>query len=178
MLAAKGVFLPLERFVRAMAWRDAGGGRDEEMCKDICAETIAIAYEQFASLRTHEALLSYCFTIATRLHRTYRIKSRRVAYSLSEFAFAEAGESVACERKADILPDDTAEYLTEQSTDVAMLYTALDTLPSEQREAVIMFEILGFSMKEIAEVQKRSVTSVKVSVSRGRTLLAKRLTAR
>jgi DNA-directed RNA polymerase specialized sigma24 family protein len=137
-----------------MAWREAGGRRDEELCKDICAETIAIAYEQFSSLRSTTALLSYCFTIATRLHRTYRIKSHRVAYSLSEPAFA------------GVEADDTAEHLTEQSADVAILYDALDTLPSEQREAVI------------ADVQARSVTSVEVSVSRGRTLLAKRLGAR
>lgn len=174
----KEVFLPLERFVRAMAWRDAGGGRDEEICKDICAETIAIAYEQFSSLRSPAALLSYCFTIARRLHRTHRIKSSRVVYLLSEPVYAESDGYSSLPQRMDVLADDTAEYHTEQSADIAMLYDALDTLPSEQREAVIMFEILGFSMKEIAEMQQRSPTSVKVSVSRGRTLLAKRLGAR
>lgn len=54
-------------------------------------------------------------------------------------------------------------------------YAALDTLPDKQREAVIMFEILGFSMKEIHDVQGRTLIAIKVRISRGRAELTRLL---
>ena len=48
------------------------------------------------------------------------------------------------------------------------MYRALDKLPAKQSEAIILFEISGFSMKEIAAMQKRSEGAVKTTISRGR----------
>lgn len=45
---------------------------------------------------------------------------------------------------------------------------ALATLPAVQREAVVLFEIDGFSIEEIAVLQRSSITAVKTRLSRGR----------
>ena len=52
--------------------------------------------------------------------------------------------------------------------DIDLLYRALDQLPDRQKNALILFEINGFSMKEIAEIQKSSISATKTRVSRGR----------
>jgi RNA polymerase sigma-70 factor (ECF subfamily) len=49
---------------------------------------------------------------------------------------------------------------------------ALAVLPPEQREAVVLFEIEGFSVQEVAEMQGVTVSAVKSRVSRGRKKLA------
>jgi DNA-directed RNA polymerase specialized sigma24 family protein len=61
------------------------------------------------------------------------------------------------------------------SADVELLYKALAQLPRREREAVVLFEISGFSMKEIREIQGGSLSSVKVRVFRARKRLAELL---
>jgi len=59
--------------------------------------------------------------------------------------------------------------LAEQTRDRAQrLAKALKTLPAEQREAVVLFEVEGFSLEEIAGMQGASVTAVKTRLHRGR----------
>ncbi len=150
----------LERFVRALVRRTV---YDEEVAKDLLAETVAAAFEHFGSLRQPDALLSFLFTIATRLHRKQRKHAEMVVY---------AGDN------EDWGGESYSGYYTENRADVATLYVALDKLPEKQREAVIMFEILGFSMKEIHAVQGGTLVSVKVRISRGRVLLGQLLGAK
>jgi RNA polymerase sigma-70 factor, ECF subfamily len=159
----------LERFVRAMArrWND-----DPEAAQDLLADTI----------RQPEALLSFCFTIATRLHRKHRANAARYArldeqkleYGSTARAYAHYGDDsqdVHASHGTYSLHSE-AEPLYE-TDDIARLYQALERLPDKQREAVIMFEILGFSMKEIQAAQGGTLIAVKVRVSRGRSELAR-----
>lgn len=48
------------------------------------------------------------------------------------------------------------------------LYKALHQLPEKQRNAVILFELNGFSVREVAGLQQCSEASVKMKLSRGR----------
>ncbi|MFO0579573.1 MAG: RNA polymerase sigma factor [Polyangia bacterium] len=52
--------------------------------------------------------------------------------------------------------------------------SALQALPPEQREAVVLFEVDGFSIEEIAAMQASSVTAVKTRLVRGRQRLRRR----
>lgn len=143
------VYSRLERFVLAMV-------RNRETAKDIIHETVGIAYQQFDNIRHKEAFLSYLFTIAVRVNKQYSAYTRRTAETDEDFwdYMASGGAS----------PEATADYRA--------LYEALDRLPEQQREAVIMFELLGFSMKEIQKVQGGTLVSVKVRISRARKKLA------
>lgn len=139
----------LERFAYAMA-------RDREEARDIAGETILIAWERFASVRHPEAFLSFLFSVATRIHRKRRQRSQRHS-ELSEDYIADLCDTAT--------PPDIA-------ADVGTLHKALQQLPEKQREAITMFELLGFSMKEIQEIQGGTVIAVKVRISRGRKRLA------
>jgi RNA polymerase sigma-70 factor (ECF subfamily) len=59
----------------------------------------------------------------------------------------------------------------------AQLSAALFRLPAEQREAVVLFEVDGYSIEEIAEMQRASVTAVKTRLARGRQRLRQHYTA-
>jgi len=77
----------LSRFCRALC-RDDGAGRRsgrppreetprEELAKDLISETILKAYEHFDRVRERQAFLSYLFTIAVRINRHERVRSKR-----------------------------------------------------------------------------------------------------
>jgi RNA polymerase sigma-70 factor (ECF subfamily) len=58
---------------------------------------------------------------------------------------------------------------------VRLLYEALQKLPEEQREAIILFEISGFSLKEVQQIQGAGLSAVKSRIVRGKKKLARLL---
>jgi RNA polymerase sigma-70 factor, ECF subfamily len=147
----------LSRFCQAMC-RDKHGP-DGERASDLVSETILKAYEHFDQIREPNAFLSYLFTIATRTNRHERKRSAKWQ-PISELEL----EAFADERNA---PDANA--------DVAHLYAALAKLNKKEREAIIMSEITGLKLEEVASIQSSSLSAVKSRVSRGRKKLAKLL---
>jgi len=77
--------------------------------------------------------------------------------------------------QAQQLPAPTAPALNE---DVQALYQALDQLPKVQKEALILFELSGYSIKEIAVIQHSGISAVKQRLARGRRRLGTLLTPR
>ena len=52
------------------------------------------------------------------------------------------------------------------------LYKAMNRLPEKQREAVSLYEISGFSLAEVQQIQGGSLSGVKSRITRGREALA------
>ncbi len=139
----------LGRFAEAMT-----GDYDE--AKDIVGETILRAYESFGKIRDHGAFKSYLFSIASRL---FKRKKRRLKI------FGEYNEDAAAE-----IPATGASPETE--TDIKFLYSILGRLPAKQKEAVILFEISGFQLEEIRQIQGGTLSGVKSRLRRARENLA------
>ena len=141
-----------DRFVRFCQVRL----HNSEETQDLVNETLLRAYENFEKLRNKEAFLFYLFGIATRvLNSQYRKKKYWGAYD---------------DFKSSQIPDPCWD--PAQKADVHILYKALDKLPDKQREALILFEISGFSIKEIQEIQASKASAVKARLMRGRKKLA------
>jgi len=62
----------------------------------------------------------------------------------------------------------SATQNAEVAVDIQFLLNAMDKLPAKQKEAVLLFEVSGFSMKEISRIQDSSLTATKTRISRGR----------
>ena len=144
----------LSRFCLAMT-------RETEAGRDLMSDVILAAWERFDSLREEEAFLSFLFTIA---RRTYHRRRRR------EELFGKYDEQSA----RNIAGNGTPVWI---GADVRALYDALAELPKAQSEAVVLFEITGLSLKEVATVQNASLSAVKSRIARGRERLTKLLGA-
>lgn len=120
------------------------------------SDVILAAWERFDGLRDDKAFLSFLFTIA---RRTYHRRRRR------ERLFGSYDEEAA----NNVADNNSPVWI---GADVRTLYKALGELPDAQREAVVLFEITGLSLKEIAEVQNASLSAVKSRITRGRERLA------
>ncbi len=124
--------------------------------KDLISETVLQAYEHFDELRHQQAFLYYLFGIATRI---FNSKSRRRKFW-----------GMFDQRKAEERYHDAQN--AELDADVKLLYEALQKLPEEQCDAIVLFEISGFSLKEVQVIQGCSLSAVKSRVVRGKKKLA------
>lgn len=134
-----------ERFCRARVYGDMD-------YKDLMNETLLKAYQNFDSLRNEKAFLSYLFSISVRIlsNNQRKNKAELQSYSAQEFK----------------VKDDDMQ--TDKDAEVYLLHQALAKLPEDQRESLILFEISGFSIKEIADIQDSSESAVKQRLRRGR----------
>lgn len=124
--------------------------------EDLMSETIVVALEKFHALKSEKAFLSFLFSIASNIVNK---KNRRLKFK---------GEYD--ETKFQEIKDHSID--AETRMDIQVLYQALNILPAAQKEALILFEISGFSIKEVAGIQHSSESSVKQRLKRGRARLA------
>ncbi len=135
------------RFVESMVW-------DKEEAKDIISETFLQAYEKLDKLREEDKFIYYVFGIARNifLNRLRRKKFRGIFSDSLEQELA-TGEN------------------SEQRVLNHELQRLLARLNMEQREAITLFEIGGFSYEEIAVIQKAGLNTVKARIFQGRAKL-------
>lgn len=134
-----------ERFCRARVYGDMD-------YRDLMNETLLVAYEKFETLRSQEAFLSYLFGISVRIVGNHLQKKREERF-----------------QKEDRIQEISDKNANAQiDADVHYLHLALSKLKDEQRECIILFEISGFSIKEIMKIQESSESAVKQRLKRGR----------
>ena len=128
---------------------------------DLYQETVLRAYEKLHTLRDESRFRSWFY--ATLLSR-HRNRYRRVFWRRVlpwEAAFPDGSEPAG----------ESGEGWADRMLGANRAARALATLPAEQREAVVLFEIDGHSIEEIATMQRSSVSAVKTRLSRGRVRL-------
>lgn len=128
-----------ERFCKARAY----GKVDFE---DLMHDTILIAFEKFDKVQNNQVFLHYLIGISIRVLANANRKKEEV--EMNEF-------------KNHPIQLDTKD-------EIEFLHFGLAQLPEEQREALILFEISGFSIKEICELTNSGESAVKQRLRRGR----------
>ncbi len=142
-----------ERFCRARVY-----GNME--FRDLINESLLVAFENFHTLKSKKAFLSFLFTISVRILSNNNRKKKE--------------SHVNREDKIISIRDVNAN--TDSDADVHFLYEALAKLSDDQRECIILFEISGFSIKEICAIQNSSQSAVKQRLKRGRKRLTEIMT--
>lgn len=111
--------------------------RSRDNAKDLLQDTIEAAFKQFEAVKSEQAFLSYLFTIASRIN--YKQINRAKMLAKIDDSILEALID------GDALPD--------TKTDIRILYESLDKMKYEQREAIILSEIMGLQHLEAAKIQ-------------------------
>lgn len=130
--------------------------------EDFVQEILLSAYKHFDKIREKHQFLHYLLKAA----RYKAINKNKRSKSYTELAAIHGDRLKSQGVEPEIL------------LDIQLMYRALDQLPTKQREAIILFEISGFSMKEIAALQNSSVGAIKTKISRGRKRLRKMMEER
>lgn len=123
--------------------------------KDLASESILIVFQNLDRLKKRDSFKAYLFGVARRL----RLNQHRRKKFQGDYTEGEAGRMQSQESSPDINPD------------VGLLYDYLDKLPLKQKEAFLLFELSGFSLKEIKQLQGGSLAAVKSRLNKARVQL-------
>lgn len=135
--------------------------RHKEDAEDLYNQTLLVAYERFESLKNEEVFLFFLIGAARRIIWQHERKKRLFSLFTKERNSTEKADS---------------SMNAEAAFDLEILYKLLDKLNLKEREAIVMFEISGFSIKEIQELQGDSLSAVKSRLSRAREKLKNAMT--
>ncbi|MBI4530308.1 MAG: sigma-70 family RNA polymerase sigma factor [Candidatus Latescibacteria bacterium] len=142
---------------------------DQETAEDIVQETFLRAYRRRREYRAIANFSTWLFTIAGNLAKSeLRRRKRWRLLSLDWDDDAGNGMEIADE---SLRPDTMAE---SSMTDMR-IQEAIDSLPSNYKQVVILRDIEGLSYQEIAEIVGCPVGTVKSRVNRGRLRLQQKL---
>lgn len=148
---------PIHDDVQLFARRIARSNSDGD---DLFQEAVLRAGAKLETLRERDRFRSWMYSVVVSVHRT---RCRR--------AFWRRLVS-----NDGIDPSDDSD-LAEDRASARRAQAALATLAAPQREAIVLFELHGYSLEEIAEIQHASLSSVKSRLMRGRDRLRRYYTA-
>lgn len=126
--------------------------KNEAMALDLIQETLLAAFENFEKLRSSDAFVFYLFGIARNCHSKQKRRNKL-------FGNQDGIRNSNIEITADTI---------ELSFDIGLIRKSIASLNDEQRNVVLMFHIMGFSIKEIAENFSITEAAVKNWLLRGR----------
>ena len=141
----------LEKYCLSMT-----GNREE--AKDLVSETVLQVYLKLDRIKDKKKFPHYLLRVAKRLHYK-RVRVLHRFFRLEKEAFFIK----------DNHPDASHEL------DVNIMYEALSRVPEKLKQAVILHEISGFPLKEVAAIEGCSLSAAKARVMRGRKKLTQLL---
>jgi len=129
----------------------------EDKAFDLMQDTLTAAFEGFNKLRDSGSFLFFLFGIARNCH----LKQQR------RWKFFG--------KQSDIKPIniEVASDSIEMQYDVELLHKSIAKLNAEQREVILLFHIMGFSISDIAQNLIITEAAVKNRLVRGRENLRK-----
>jgi RNA polymerase sigma-70 factor (ECF subfamily) len=130
---------------------------NEEKAFDLVQETLANAFQNFHTLREPDSFQFFLIGIARNCHLKQQRKWK---------LFGTQSEIKA----SNIL---VSQDFVDTQYDNELLYKSIAKLNTEQRDVVLMFHIMGFSIKEIARNNSITEAAVKNRLVRGREKLRK-----
>lgn len=136
---------------------------DRHLAEDITQEALLSAYRAFGRFRG-ESLRAWLMRIAANAARD-ALRSRKVrpTTSLNAMEFGPLESSPSSQEGPE-------EYAVRQELARA-IRRGLATLPQEQKLAVVLVDVQGYSYEEVAQVMGTSLGTVKSRISRGRASL-------
>ena len=140
-------------------------GRDEE-AKDATQETFLSAYRNLSKFRGEAKFSSWIYRIALNICNT-RLRGRKSAISIEE-----QHETSGFELAADT--EDLGSGIQQQQV-TRYVRRALQALPAEMRQVIVMKEYEGLKFSEIADILGIPISTVKTRMYTGLNELRKRL---
>ncbi len=124
--------------------------RNYNEAKELLSETLYQAFKAYKDLKNDAAFLSFVFTIASRVY--YKSLDKRVVFD-NDFDLDEI-------TNRNMSP--------ETMLDIKFLKENINKLGDDYKETLILFEIEGFSRKEISKILGIAEDTVKSRLYRAR----------
>jgi len=148
------------------------GNREE--AEDATQDVFLNAYKSMKRLRSDARICAWLYRIAVNHCINHQKRKKRAQLLSLDALFATPHETAI---GAITSPGEPPDLALEKSESARAVQRAIDSLPEQQRTAVILHRYEGFSYQEIADVMGCSVSSVESRLHRAKRSLAKKLLA-
>ncbi|MBN2083147.1 RNA polymerase sigma factor [bacterium] len=135
--------------------------QDKEDADDVYAQSVLIGLEHIHQLKNEAAFKTWMFRIIANVHRLMIRQRKRQPDPLEQ------------EKLDRVAP--ASEDWTEQTHLRAMVKRLLEMLSPDQRQALVLFEQHGLSIREVSTVMGKRETAVRVLLHRARQRMAELL---
>ncbi len=177
--AFERVVAPLRRELHAHCYRMLGSTHDAD---DALQDALLRAWRGIARFEGRSSVRSWLYTVATRtcLDLVEARGRRALPMDLGPASDVVVTGDVPLTEVSwlEPYPDTGPETRYEQRETVELaVVAALQHLPGNQRAALLLFEVLGFSAAEIAAAMDTSTASVNSALQRARKVVAEKVPA-
>jgi len=159
-----------ERKVYALAFRFM---RNKEDAADVMQETFLQAYKKILSFEGKSAFATWLYRIAVNICLMKKRKKTLKYVSVDKPVESASGEEDIKRELIDLSAEPMA--LADKKEVRKKIEGALEELPDEYKEVVVLRDMDGFSNDEVAGMLKISLPAVKSRLHRGRMYLRKEL---
>ena len=145
---------PIHRQAVATARRLSRSAHDGD---DLYQEAVLRAYHKLDGLRDESKFRPWFFAVLLSKHRSWVRRPRRDSVAIDE----------TVGRMDEPVGEDGSAW-EEERRGAERAARALDELQAVQREAIVLHDLEGFSVEEVAEMQRATPSAVKSRLARGR----------
>ena len=145
--------------------------RDADEVLDVTQEAFIKAYRALPSFRGESAFYTWLYRIGVNAAKNYLIAQGRRPPNVD----IEVGDAEYIETGNDLKETATPERLYHRDEVEKTVIEAIDRLPAELREAIMMRELEGLSYEEISQRMDCPVGTVRSRIFRAREAIQKRL---
>ena len=146
--------------------------RDPAEIEDVTQEAFIKAYRALPSFRGDSAFYTWLYRIAINTAKNYLVARDRRAPTSTEF---DADEAEAFEDASQLHDINTPERVLHSKQIGQTVNAAMEALPDELRNAIVLREIEGLSYEEIALEMNCPIGTVRSRIFRAREAVAERL---
>lgn len=129
--------------------------------KDLVQETILVVLQNWDKIQKKDSLLAFMISVAAN---RLKMQNRKLKHQTRLELEKEAIKTLESKTQSP-----------ELAYDIHMLYKAMDQLPTKEKECLVLFEISGFSIKEISDIINEGESAIKTRLSRTRQKLRQML---
>lgn len=150
--------------------------RDPEQVEDIAQETFIRAYRALPQFRGESAFYTWLYRIAVNTAKKTLMDMKRdpvVTESALASSRSESNETSSLEN--ELSTAETPEAVLASREIAQTVNAAIEALPEDLRQAIVLREIEGLAYEEIASVMNCPIGTVRSRIFRAREAIAQRL---
>ncbi|MES2581280.1 MAG: RNA polymerase sigma factor RpoE [Pseudomonadota bacterium] len=148
--------------------------RDVDLVEDICQETFIRAYRALHQFRGDAQFYTWLYRIAVNTAKKFLLELKNDP-TVSESFLANDDDDETSWKKNEPTADDGPESILAAKEIAAVVNAAMDDLPPDLRQAVVLREIEGLSYEEIAAAMDCPVGTVRSRIFRAREAISARV---
>lgn len=141
--------------------------RDTDLVEDIAQETFIRAYRALHQFRGDAQFYTWLYRIAVNTAKKFLMELKREPYLARSFADNDADDETFSQ-KQEPTTDETPETVLAAKELAAVVNAAVDDLPADLKQALVLREVEGLSYEEIAVFMNCPIGTVRSRIFRAR----------